>query len=93
MIGKSYRRKVKRVIDGDTFEIYRSILGKRFVRLANVNTPEKGQRGYMKAKKILQDLIEGKTVTIIPVHIGRRVIAEVILNRRSINRMMNGMGY
>jgi len=89
----SYRRKVKKIIDGDTFEIYRSILGKRFVRLENVNTPEKGQFGYMKAKNQLKGMIGGRTVTIKPVAVRRRLIAEVIADRKSVNKRMRKRGY
>jgi|GEM_PF-3459319 len=38
------QRKVKRIIDGDTFEVYRRIGSSNRVRLAGVNAPERGTR-------------------------------------------------
>ena len=57
------RRKIKRVIDGDTFQTYRKIQGTDRVRLANVNAPERGQKGYNTAKQRLNKY-KDKTVTI-----------------------------
>ena len=93
MTRKSYRRKVKKVIDGDTFEIYRPILGKTFVRLANVDAPEKGQFAYMKAKNRLKGMIGGKVVTIKPVAVMERLIAEVVADRKSVNKRMRKMTF
>ena len=55
------RRKVKRVIEGDTFEIYQKINGSNFVRLANVDAPEKYQFGGRESTNVLRGLIGGKT--------------------------------
>jgi endonuclease YncB( thermonuclease family) len=51
--------KVTRVIDGDTLEIEGGIK----VRLLNINSPEKGERGYDEAKNFLSQL-ENKTIEI-----------------------------
>ncbi len=59
-------RKVKRVVDGDTFEVFRLVRGTRFIRLAGVNAPEKFQKGGIEATNKLKKLIEGKTITLIP---------------------------
>ncbi|MCD4759905.1 hypothetical protein K8R33_03385 [archaeon] len=75
-------RTVKRAIDGDTLEVRNQIRGTRYIRLANVDAPEKGQRGYSAAKNKLQRL-KGKRITIVPK--GRsynRVVAEVIYNKK-----------
>ena len=80
------RRTVKKVIDGDTFEIRNKLMGTNFIRLAGINTPEKWQRGYQSAKSKLNKLT-GKTVTLIPK--GRsynRVVADVRYDRKKINR-------
>ncbi len=61
-------RKVKQVIDGDTFIVSRKIGNTNVVRLAGINTPEKYQFGGKKATNRLRELIGGKTVTIVPVH-------------------------
>ncbi|MBA7501437.1 hypothetical protein ES706_00007 [subsurface metagenome] len=38
-------RTVDKVTDGDTFKIKRNIRGSRFVRIAGVDTPERGEGG------------------------------------------------
>lgn len=48
--------KVKKVIDGDTFQGERN----QFYRLANVDAPEKRERGYQKAKETLDKLVMGE---------------------------------
>ena len=58
-------RKVKRVIDGDTFEVYRKVGNTRFIRLAGVNAPELYQKGGREAANSLKRLIEGKTITLV----------------------------
>jgi len=78
-------RKVKRVLDGDTFQTYRKIKGSNYVRLAGVNAPEKHQFGGREATARLKRQIQGKTVTLQPV--GRsysRVVARVRVNRRLV---------
>ena len=81
--GKHYRRKIHRAIDGDTFEIWKNIQGTHRIRIEGLNCPEKGQRGYLGAKKKLASF-EGITVTIRPK--GRsygRIVADVgFLERR-----------
>lgn len=62
---KSVRRKVQRVVDGDTFTVRKRVSGSQYIRVAGVNAPEKGQRGYVSAKQKLSKL-KGKTVTIKP---------------------------
>ena len=47
------RIKVKKVIDGDTFQDSKN----KFFRLANVNAPEKRKPGFQKAKETLTKLI------------------------------------
>jgi endonuclease YncB( thermonuclease family) len=63
---QTIHRKVKRVIDGDTFEVFKSVRGTRFIRLASVNVPEKFQEREIQATNLLKKLIEGKTIALIP---------------------------
>jgi len=93
MTRKNYRRKVKRVLDGDTIELFKPIEGKKFVRLSNVQAPEQGQFGYKKAKNQLKGMVGGKTITINPVAVRRRLIAEIIADRKNINKRMRDRGY
>ncbi len=55
------KEKVSRVIDGDTFATKDR---KNPVRLAHVDTPEKGQPGFVPATKALRKMISGKEVSI-----------------------------
>ena len=83
------KRKVKKVLDGDTFETYTKINGTNRVRLAGINAPEKHQFGGQKATNRLRGLIGGKTVTITPK--GRsynRIIADVRVNRKSVAKKL-----
>lgn len=83
---KSVRRKVQKIIDGDTFKVRRRVRGSQFIRIAGLNAPERGEKGYMAAKKRL-NRIKGKTVTIRPK--GKsygRTVANVIFKRKKIRR-------
>lgn len=83
------RRTVKRVIDGDTFVVNRKIGNSNIVRLAGVNAPEKHQFGGRRATNKLRGLIGGKPVTIVPkARSYGRVVADVRVNRRSVNRKL-----
>ena len=60
------------------------------MRLANVDTPEKGERGYDSARNALQRMIGGKEVSIDTKardHYGRSV-ANVKVENKSVNRAM-----
>ena len=81
------KEKVSRVIDGDTFATKDR---KNPVRLANVDTPEKGQPGFDSATKALRRMISGKEVSIDTKardHYGRSV-ANVKVENKSVNRAM-----
>ena len=82
------KETVTRIIDGDTFE---TASRKNPVRLANVDTPEKGQRGFAKATETLRKMIEGKEVRIETVARDKygRAVARVYQGRESINKKMN----
>lgn len=83
------RRRVKQIIDGDTFVVSRKIGKTNVVRLAGINAPEKYQLGGKKATNRLKDLIGGKTVTIVPVGTSyNRIVANMRSNRRSINKRL-----
>ena len=81
------KERVTRVIDGDTFT---TASRKNPVRLANVNAPEKGNRGGAAATKALKDAIQGETVSIDTVARDTygRSVAKVKIGRRSVNKAM-----
>ena len=84
---KGRKETVIKVLDGDTFETGSR---KNPVRLANVDAPEKGQRGAAQARKALRDLVEGEKVRIVT--IGRdkygRSVANVYVGRKSVGKKM-----
>ena len=86
MYMKSTRRKVQKIIDGDTFKVRRRVRGSQYIRVAGLNAPEKGQKGYMAAKKRL-GRIRGETVTIRPKGTSYgRTVGEVVFKRRRLRR-------
>ena len=81
------KERVTRVIDGDTFK---TASRKRSIRLANVNAPEKGNRGGAAATKALKTLIAGETVSVDTVarDVYGRAVANVKIGRQSVNKAM-----
>lgn len=81
------KETVTRVIDGDTF---RTSSRKHSVRLANVNTPEKGRKGGAKATQQLKSLIQGKKVEVNTVARDTygRAVAKVKRGRINVNKAM-----
>ena len=77
------RRKVKKVIDRDTFQTYRKIQGTDRVRVAGMNGAELNTALGRKQRDQMKRKIQGKTVTLQPV--GRsfgRVVAKVRHKRK-----------
>lgn len=60
-------RRVKKIIDGDTMIVSSSVNGSNYIRIANVNAPEKRKRGYQTAKAKLRSRIGGRRVWVTPV--------------------------
>jgi endonuclease YncB( thermonuclease family) len=85
------KEKVKNVLDGDTFVTDRS----ERIRLANVNTPEKGRRGAPQARQDLRKLIARKQVNVNVVAYDQygRAIANVKVGTRSVNKAMKEKGW
>lgn len=86
------RTKVKKIIDGDTFQGSYN----QFYRLEGIDTPEKRKRGYNKAKKTLESFIEGEEliVKVVGTSYGRRVIeARKPGEKTTINEKMKRRGY
>lgn len=82
---KSYRRKVQKIIDGDTFKVRNRVGGSQYIRISGLNCPERGQRGYQNAKNNLERRIKGETVTVKPkAKSYGRTVADVIYKRRRL---------
>lgn len=82
------KETVRRVIDGDTF-LTKS--RRTSVRLANVDAPERGTKGAVKATQGLRKLIQGKKVEVRTVARDAfgRAVANVKVDGKSVNKAMN----
>lgn len=81
-------------LDGDTIKFSPSISGYKFARLPNINTPEKGQTGFSRAKIDLNKLIRNKKLKICPKAVDRtRLIADVFVNGVDVTRAMKRRGW
>jgi len=81
------KEKVTRVVDGGTLK---NASRKHPVRLANVDAPEKGERGAAPATGRLRRMIEDQVVSIDTVARDRHgwAVANVKVGRRSVNAAM-----
>lgn len=97
MVRKRIRRnaKVRRVIDGDTFDIDSKIMGSSRVRINGVDAPEKGRRGAAKARDYLKKMIQGQTVTLDIKAKDKygRLIANVYKSGKSVGKRLKKRGY
>jgi endonuclease YncB( thermonuclease family) len=87
-------QKVIAIIDGNTFQIspgwkFKEEEGHR-VRIANYNTPEKGQPGYSEARTKLSSLILYENVELKnPVNLSYgRLVCDVYLNGTDIKKLL-----
>ena len=83
---------ITKVIDGDTMRDSRG----KYYRLAGVDTPEKGERGYSRAKELLENKVEGETVYIkeVGVSYGRSVVeARVKGEKGTVNNSLKRAGF
>lgn len=78
---------VSKVVDGDTFE---TRTGTKPYRLADVDTPERGEAGYEEAKDALTRLINGKQVKIETLTTDKynRYVANVWVASIDVNKAM-----
>ena len=88
----SRNERVTDVIDGDTFKTGSR---KNSIRLANVNAPEKGSPGAVKATQALREIINGEVVSVETVARDKygRSVATVKVGNRSVNAAMRRKGY
>jgi endonuclease YncB( thermonuclease family) len=85
-------RTVKEIIDGDTFTTTLS----EYVRIANINTPEKGSSGYTRAKSDLRSIIPpGTTVNLSKkaTDVYGRIVADVFKDGQNVANLMKNKGW
>ncbi|MBU2099883.1 hypothetical protein KKG83_07345 [Candidatus Micrarchaeota archaeon] len=83
-MARKFKAKVVGITDGDTVRLSGRGSTPKFVRIAGMNAPEKGQFGYSKAKRSLSQKVLGRTMTFKPVGMsyGRTVAKMPGLGRR-----------
>lgn len=81
------KETVKKIIDGDTLKTKSRSYS---IRLAHLNTPEKGEKGYAEAKVALKELVLNKKIEIKPIAKDAygRLLAEIKVNGKSVNNAM-----
>lgn len=81
---KPWTATVDEANDGDSF----ITTNDEKVRIAGIDTPEKGHPGAAQAKRYLKKLIDGKKVRIIPKARDKygRIVANVYQNGRSLRK-------
>ena len=93
-----YKAKVTTVVDGDTIDATIDLGFKihtaQRLRLARVDTPEKGQPGYGAARDFVKELIEGKEVTIRTHKVSKwgYFLADVVIEGRDVADMLLAAG-
>jgi micrococcal nuclease len=86
---------VVRVIDGDTVEVLEADKAAHRVRLAGIDTPERGQAFGTRAKQALLARVGGETVTVEwdKRDRYRRIIGKLVLEGQDVNLSMVEDGY
>ena len=81
------RGRVKRVVDGDTFQLK----GGEYVRIAGLDALELKQRGGATAKRRLQSRLRAGTQVGLSNPVARsygRIVRRVTINKKDINKLM-----
>lgn len=66
-MARKFNAKVVGITDGDTVRLSGRGSTPRFIRIAGMNAPERGQFGYSAAKRSLSQKVLGRTMTFQPV--------------------------
>jgi micrococcal nuclease len=89
-----YKAKVTNVVDGDAIDALVDLGFKvqimQRLRLARVDTPEKGQDKYGEAKDFVKGLVEGKDVSISTHKVSKwgYYLADVVIDGRDVSDML-----
>ena len=81
------KETVIKIIDGDTIE---TSVRKNPVRIQGIDTPERGEPGYSKAKNALEKLLKDEKVIVTPVatDVYGRTVAKVKKGNDNVSNLM-----
>lgn len=84
---QTYTGKVVAIADGDTFTLLTDEKEQKKIRLAEIDTPEKGQPYGQRARQVLSDLVFGKWVKVDQTDMDRygRIVARVYQGNLDVN--------
>lgn len=87
--------KVIHIVDGDTFDVLDAAREKHRIRVSCMDTPEKGQAFYRRAKDALADLIAGRDVIVQSYKKDRygRLVGEVVGIDLCLRMIESGMAW
>lgn len=89
-----YKAKITNVVDGDTvdaiIDLGFKITSKQRLRVARIDTPERGENGYQEAKEFVQHCVLNKEVDIKSEKISKwgYYLAEVYIEGRNLSDML-----
>lgn len=89
-----YQAKITNVVDGDTIDanidLGFKITSKQRLRVARIDTPERGENGYQEAKEFVQHCVLNKEVNIKTEKISKYgyYLAEVYVEGRNLSDML-----
>ncbi|WP_426039705.1 thermonuclease family protein [Brevundimonas sp. DC300-4] len=91
---ETFNGRVVGVADGDTITVLDGDRRERSVRLAEIDAPERRQPWGERSKQSLSELVYGQSVEVVQTDTDRygRVVAQVSVNGRNINREMVAIG-
>lgn len=93
-----YRATVENVVDGDTIDVAVDlgfkVTTRQRVRLARIDTPERGQSNYLTAKDFVKNSVLGKSVTITTNKVSKwgYYLAEVMFDDKNLNDELVNVG-
>lgn len=90
----TYKAIVFNVVDGDTIDVNVDLGFKVYtrqrIRLNRIDTPERGQPGFVEAGDFLRELLMGKEITLVTYRASKwgHFLGDIILNGEDVNQRM-----
>ena len=95
----NYKAEVYNVVDGDTVDVMVDLGFKMYtkqrIRLAGIDTPERGQKGFQEAKDALTNFVLNKEVLVTTYKSSKYgyYLADIEFDNQKINSLMIEEGY